>query len=116
MVFAITATTTFAQDVDSFLPHKVVKSQVAQNPGAPQKFDGPTLYKAAFEALRDYHVTLADENSRKKWAAEWENKHAKDGALNTEAGTDKAIREMMQSLGQRFDYYFERFPVEVETT
>jgi C-terminal peptidase prc len=107
VVFAFASTPLQAQD-NSFLPHKAVKSQtVQQNPAAPQKFDGPATYKAAFEAVRDYHVALADQKVRDKWAAEWENKHATDGALNTEAGTDKAIAEMMQSLGQRFDYYLD---------
>ena len=70
------------------------------------KFDGYALYKAAFEALRDKHIQLLDTQVRAKWVAEWQNKHAKDGKLDTEKGADEAVLEMMRSLNQRFDYYF----------
>lgn len=72
----------------------------------PAKFDGAALYKATFEALRDRHIALTDPAVRAKWVAEWENKHAKDGKLDTEAGADTACLEMVRSLNQRFDYYF----------
>jgi carboxyl-terminal processing protease len=87
---------------------------VAQAKGAPVapapapaavQFDGKKLYKEVFEHLRDRHITLSDPAARAKWAAEWENKHANDKALDTEESTDKAVYEMIQSLGQRFDYY-----------
>jgi carboxyl-terminal processing protease len=74
--------------------------------GQTAKFDGPTLYKAAFEALRDYHKELADPAKRAAFVTEWEHKYDKTGDLNTEAGTDAAVAKMMESLGQRFDYYF----------
>lgn len=72
----------------------------------PAKFDGYALYKATFEALRDKHIMLTDAGARAKWVAEWENKHAKDGKLDTEKGADEACLEMMRSLNQRYDYYF----------
>jgi len=72
----------------------------------PVKFDGYALYKATFEALRDKHIMLTDATARAKWVAEWENKHAKDGKLDTEKGADEACLEMMRSLNQRYDYYF----------
>lgn len=74
---------------------------------APAKFDGPALYKAAFEAIRDNHILLADEAARQKWASEWEHKFDKTKQLDTEKGTDEAVLQMMQSLGQRFDYFFD---------
>ncbi len=74
---------------------------------AVEKFDGPTLYKAAFEAIRDNHILLADQAAREKWAAEWEHKFDKTKQLATEKSTDEAILQMMQSLGQRFDYFFD---------
>ncbi|CAN5291099.1 hypothetical protein BH11CYA1_BH11CYA1_12530 [soil metagenome] len=74
-------------------------------PVAAVKFDGQAIYNAAFEALRDYHKDLQDPVVRAKFVADWQNRHATDGVLNTEVGTDKAVYEMMWSLGQRFDYY-----------
>ncbi|CAN5297942.1 hypothetical protein BH10CYA1_BH10CYA1_29020 [soil metagenome] len=71
------------------------------------KFDGYALYKATFESLRDKHIMLTDTAARTKWVAEWENKHAKDGKLDTEKGADEACMEMMRSLNQRYDYYFQ---------
>lgn len=73
--------------------------------GPNEPFSGPKLYREAFEALRDYHITLADSAARAKWVAEWENKFDKTADLTTEAGTDAAIAKMVESLGQRFDYY-----------
>ncbi len=81
--------------------------EIAPAPKAvPAKFDGHALYKATFEALRDMHITLADAKVRAKWAAEWENKHAKDGKLDSEKGADEACLEMIRSLKQPYDYYF----------
>ena len=47
--------------------------QVAPIPGtAPSTdtFSGPTLYKAAFEAIRDTHILLADEKAREAFVKE----------------------------------------------
>lgn len=82
-----------------------ILAQAAPAAPAPAKFDGKQLYKTVFQNLRDKHITLSDPAARAKWAAEWENKHANDKELDTEDGTDKAILEMIRSLGQRFDYY-----------
>ncbi|MBZ0186011.1 MAG: PDZ domain-containing protein [Candidatus Obscuribacterales bacterium] len=70
-----------------------------------QDFDGYSLYKEVFESLREYSIVLTDPDVRAKWVADWEHKHADDGVLDTEGGTDEAIRAMIRSLGQRFDYY-----------
>jgi C-terminal peptidase prc len=82
-------------------------AQAAKQPAAPAKFDGALLYKTVFQNLRDRHITLSDPAARAKWAAEWENKHSAPGdtAFATEESTDKAVMEMIRSLGQRFDYY-----------
>ncbi len=77
----------------------------AQAPATQPAFDGAKLYKAVFEALRDYHFQLQDPQKRAQWVAQWENKHANDHAFDTEESSDRAVREMIQSLGQRFDYY-----------
>jgi len=87
-----------------------VIAQAQKAPAAapvPAKFDGALLYKTVFQNLRDRHITLNDPAVRAKWAAEWENKHnvAGDTAFATEESTDKAVLEMIRSLGQRFDYY-----------
>ncbi|MDX1988302.1 MAG: S41 family peptidase [Candidatus Obscuribacter sp.] len=90
------------------LPHGQVFADPAQSGKAAvtaPAYNGAPIYKDAFEALRDRHRELRDPAARAKFVAEWENKHAKDGMLNTEAGTDRAIFEMVWSLGQRYDYY-----------
>ncbi|HMY56081.1 MAG TPA: hypothetical protein PK671_24150, partial [Candidatus Obscuribacter sp.] len=90
------------------LPHGQVFADQAQSGQAAvtaPAYNGAPIYKDAFEALRDRHRELRDPAARAKFVAEWENKHAKDGMLNTEAGTDRAIFEMVWSLGQRYDYY-----------
>lgn len=90
-------------------PNQATSTGSASQSGAttaPVKFDGYALYKATFEALRDNHIVLTDPAVRAKWVAEWENKHAKDGKLDTEDGADAACLEMMRSLNQRYDYYF----------
>lgn len=99
-----------AVNQDSVVAQKADSSNTTvpqQTPAAtPAKFDGYALYKATFEALRDKHIMLTDAGARAKWVAEWENKHAKDGKLDTEKGADEACLEMMRSLNQRYDYYF----------
>lgn len=78
------------------------------------QFDGNVLYQKAFEALRDYHKELADPAKRAAFEQEWAHKFDKTGDLNTEAGTDAAITQMMESLGQRFDYYFDAARTQAE--
>lgn len=79
--------------------------------GCPEEFDGACLYQQAFQAYLQYHYiedgvnpNLANPADRQKWAAEWEHKFDQTDAFKTEAGTDSAIRQMRDSLGQRFDY------------
>ncbi|MBK9141178.1 MAG: PDZ domain-containing protein [Candidatus Melainabacteria bacterium] len=69
------------------------------------EFNGPILYQAALEAIRDYHITLVDENRRRKWSKEWESKYDRTGQLSTQDGADLAIEAMIRSLNQRFDHY-----------
>ncbi len=94
-------------DSTSFLTTSLNRVTAAMSPraGVNDPFDGPRLYKEAFEAFRDYHKSLADDAVRAKWVAEWEHKFDKSGELKTEVGTDAAIEKMMESLGQRFDYF-----------
>lgn len=109
--FALTtAHLTIASADTQLVSNPVVQAQSAPAPAtapapAAVKFDGKKVYKEVFEHLRDRHITLADPAARAKWVAEWENKHANDNALDTEEGTDKAVFELVRSLGQRFDYY-----------
>lgn len=74
-------------------------------PASPEKFDGRTLYKSAFESLRDYHIELADIEVRAQWVQQWQNKFEKTASLQTPEGTDQAIESMILSLNQRFDHY-----------
>lgn len=94
----------FAQNAPASNTPTVTTNTTVAAPVAA-KFDGVAIYNAAFEALRDYHKDLQDPAARAKFIKEWQNRHATDGVLNTEAGTDKAVFEMVWSLGQRYDYY-----------
>ncbi len=101
-LLVLAVTPTFAPAAD---PVKTPVVAQVQTPPATPAFDGKKLYKEVFEHLRDREITLQDPATRAKWVQEWENKHATDNALDTEEGTDKAIFEMIRSLGQRFNYY-----------
>jgi C-terminal peptidase prc len=72
--------------------------------GAPEKFDGKFLYHRAWQAYNDLHRGLADPEARAKFAAEWEHKFDTTGDLNTIEGTYRAINQMRDALGERFDY------------
>lgn len=83
----------------------------AQDPApapAAESFDGVKLYKAAFEQIRDLHIQLDTPEKVEAFTKEWEHKFDNSGELKTEEGTDKAILAMLQSLGQRFDYSFNK--------
>lgn len=69
-------------------------------------FDGKALYKQVFEQIRDRHLTLKDPVLRKAWEDEWAEKFAQTAKLDTEEGTDEAIKEMTASLHLPFDMYF----------
>ena len=85
-------------------------AEAGQNQGCPADFNGKCLYDRTFRSYMHYHSSpgdgpqLADPIERAAWGAEWEHKFDKTGDLDTEAGTDSAIRKMRDSLGQRFDY------------
>jgi len=84
--------------------------------GAPEeKFDGHKYYSAVFVALRDNHMLLTNPDTRAKWVAQWEHKHDKDGLLDSEAGAERAVKEMTASLGQRFDYFLDKAETQAET-
>lgn len=78
---------------------------ISQSAKPAEKFNGQPIYLAALDALQKSHRELRDPAVRAKFIATWQNKHDTDGMLDTEAGTDRAIFEMVWSLGQRFDYY-----------
>ena len=78
---------------------------ISQTAKPAEKFNGQPIYAAALDALQKSHRELRDPAVRAKFIATWQNKHDTDGMLDTEAGTDRAILEMVWSLGQRFDYY-----------
>ncbi|MBK9622237.1 MAG: PDZ domain-containing protein [Candidatus Obscuribacter sp.] len=68
-------------------------------------FDGKPIYMEAMNNLLRFHRDLVDTTVRAAFKATWEHKHDNDTMFTTEEGTNKAIFEMMWSLGQRFDYY-----------
>lgn len=80
----------------------------------PEVFDGAKLYKAAFEQIRDLHIHIETPEKVAAFTKEWEHKFDNSGELKTEEGTDKAILKMMQSLGQRFDYSFDKKATQAE--
>ncbi|HEY9713994.1 MAG TPA: S41 family peptidase [Chroococcales cyanobacterium] len=66
---------------------------------------GKRLYGAAFKAIKDYDIALVDPAERFDWCRAWQHKHDHDTKLETEAGTDAAVREMLASLHQRYNQY-----------
>ncbi len=109
---------TLTLGLTAFLPLNDFYAARAAQETSPQEFsDGPDIYYSALEALEQYHVCLSDappqtcgaftnRDVQLKWSEEWANKHANDHVLDTEAGTDRAVEELILSLGQRFDYYY----------
>lgn len=86
----------------------MIAQALAHAPPAVQaapSFDGPALYQAAFEMVRDKHLNLLDPGKRQEFVAQWQQKFSA-GQLTTEAGTDAAIKEMLASQGIPFDRYF----------
>lgn len=79
-----------------------------------ESFDGEKLYHDAYEKIRDLHIKLDSPEKIAAFSKEWEHKFDKSGELKTEEGTDKAILKMMQSLGQRFDYSFDKSATQAE--
>ncbi|MBX9685671.1 MAG: PDZ domain-containing protein [Candidatus Obscuribacterales bacterium] len=79
-----------------------------------QQFDGKLLYSKAFEAIRELHIKLDSKDKLDAFTKEWEHKFDQSGELNSEDGTDRAILKMMQSFGQRFDYFFDKQATEAE--
>jgi carboxyl-terminal processing protease len=71
----------------------------------PSKFDGHLLYQCAFEGIMWKSFKEKDATEREAWAQDWEHKHDSDGMLDNEKSADKAVFEMVQSLGERFNYY-----------
>jgi C-terminal peptidase prc len=80
--------------------------QRGQDFATPAKFDGHLLYRCAFQGIMELSYKLKDENDREAWAKVWEHKHDSDGALDTPEGADKAVKEMLDGVGERFNYYF----------
>jgi carboxyl-terminal processing protease len=90
------------------------KFNLASLLGYPSKFDGKTVYEEAVEAVASRHKDLADPAAQKKFRQDWDASRFTNGELNSEDGTDKAIREMLQSLGQRYDYAFDKEATKAE--
>lgn len=74
---------------------------------SPPKFDGKLVYRCAFQGVMKLSYKLKDEKAREDWAKDWELKHDNDHALDTPEGTDKAVKEMLDGIGERFNYYFD---------
>ena len=74
---------------------------------SPAKFNGHLLYRCAFQGIMELSYKLKDETDREAWAKVWEHKHDSDGALDTAQGADKAVKEMLDGVGERFNYYFD---------
>lgn len=87
---------------------------VAAPQAASNQFDGVKLYHDAFEQVRDLHIKLDSPEKVEQFTKDWEHKFDASGELKTEKGTDKAILLMMQSLGQRFDYFFNKEQTQAE--
>ena len=82
--------------------------------GCPERPDYKCLYVRALRTYMhmqfnqsDSGVNLADANQQAKWVAEWLHKFDNNPAIfTTEAGAISAIRQMRNSLGQRFNFVY----------
>lgn len=88
-------------------------AQPATKPATAQ-FDGAAMYKAAFDAIVEMQIRLDSPEAIAKFTKEWEHKFDATGELKTEEGADKAVRKMMESFGQRFDYSFDKEATKAE--
>ncbi len=99
------------------IPGLSISDSGAKNPGSDSRhglrpFDGHELYDAAFDALMTYHLLLDSSSLANDFARNWEHKYDQSKKLESEAGADQAVREMLRSLGQRFDYFHDRKSIE----
>jgi C-terminal peptidase prc len=82
------------------------KANTTTQTQAPEAFDGRKLYGKAVDALLSTHPYLnGDPAVRAKWEQEWKARHEKDGQLDSEAGADKAVQEMLASEGITHSVY-----------
>jgi len=88
-------------------------TMVASAQAVTPAFDGYKLYHEAVDAFAQYHHSLRDPKTRANWRQAWYNKHDHDGQLDTAAGADKAVEEMMHSFREPFNFYLN--PTEAQT-
>lgn len=68
-------------------------------------FNGDLVYCRAMDAYLNKNVLLGERQARSDFIKEWLHKFDATGELKTRDGVDKAIPQMIESLGQRFNYY-----------
>lgn len=79
-----------------------------QSPQRPEEFDGFTLCTAMRDEMERVHRGLREPQVRKAFHEKWTDVCATDPRVNTEAGADAVAREMLGSMHERFDFYFDR--------
>jgi C-terminal processing protease CtpA/Prc len=79
--------------------------------------DNHATYQEAVEAVRDNHLGLTNAAVKEKFVNEWYGKFDNDPSLKSEEGLNKAIHQMLWSIGSpgspggggyRFDYYMDK--------
>jgi carboxyl-terminal processing protease len=71
-------------------------------------FNGIRLCTAARDALEKTHRHLTDPAKRAAFDSQWTAACKTDPRTSSESGTDKLVQEMITSMGERFDHYFDR--------
>ncbi len=75
---------------------------------APQKF-----VKEFIELVANVHFTLTDKAKREAWTKTWMDQIS---TIKDDKEADAFNRKVLKSLGQRFDYYFDRDEVKENAT
>lgn len=66
-------------------------------------FDGGRFYAAAVEAVAKDAYSLSDPHKRQQWLALWRTRFDGTNQLDTEGGAVEGVRQMLSSLGMKFD-------------
>ncbi len=80
----------------------------SQAQGTDEVFDGKHLCLAARDELEKTHRQLTDPTKRTAFDKMWSRACQSDPRTASESGSDEMVQEMLSSMGERFDHYFDR--------
>jgi carboxyl-terminal processing protease len=82
-------------------------SSAPANLDSTVQFDGHELCNSLVDVLAANHRRLLDSRARSEYVARWSPVCKSDQRLDSEAGADQLGREMLASLGEPFDHYYD---------